>query len=271
MKLFDDSIKAGHFARKQILSSAWLISWSHRGRFNLGLRLAQEFAGKRLLDYGCGDGTFLALLMAQPGAPASATGAELLPETVNDCKARVGARNLDFVGLDQLDGDEHRGLYDAVICMEVLEHMVDVPAVLDRFARLLTPAGKLLISVPVETGIPLVIKQAARRVAGWRGIGDYPGTSPYTFREYCAGLFAGPALSLARPVHRDADGRATHDHKGFNWMALRRQLCERFVIERTLGSPITWLTPHLASQVWFIASRKPAGSASILPATCIPN
>ena len=27
------------------------------------------------------------------------------------------------------------------------------------------------------------MKQFVRRVAGWRGIGDYPGTSSYTLRE----------------------------------------------------------------------------------------
>jgi SAM-dependent methyltransferase len=249
-------ISDGHFAKKQIFCKDSLISWSHRRRFHLGLSLAQQFAGKRVLDYGCGDGTFLAILMAQPAAPAMAQGAELLPETVNNCRDRLGADNLNFVLLDELDHDEYRGAYDAVICMEVLEHMVDVESVIDRFVRLLAPSGKLLISVPVETGIPLLIKQAARRIAGWRGIGDYPGTTSYTLSEYCMGVFAGSRQSIARPIHRDANNRATHDHKGFNWMALRQSLAERFVIERTLGSPFKWLTPHLASQVWFIASRK---------------
>lgn len=256
MAVLFKSVPEGHFAKKQILCKDWLISWSHRSRFHLGLLLAQQFAGQRVLDYGCGDGTFLAMLMAQPTAPAKAHGAELLPETVKNCRDRLGRDNLNFVLLDELDNDEHRGAYDAVICMEVLEHMIDVESVLNRFVRLLAPSGKLLISVPVESGIPLLIKQAARRIASWRGIGDYPGTSPYTLSEYCVGVFAGPRQSIARPVHRDANDRTTHDHKGFNWMALRQALAERFDIERTLGSPVTWLTPHLASQVWFIAARK---------------
>ena len=250
------SVPEGHFAKKQIFSKDRLMSWSHRSRLQLGLLLARQFAGQRVLDYGCGDGTFLAMLMTQPTAPAKALGAELLSETVNDCRERLGRDNLNFVLLDELDHQEHRGAYDAVICMEVLEHMVDVEPILDRFVRLLAPSGKLLISVPVETGIPLLIKQAARRIAGWRGIGDYPGTSPYTLREFCVSVFSGPRQSIPRPVHSDGNNRATHDHKGFNWMALRQALAARFDIERTLGSPVTWLTPHLASQVWFIATRK---------------
>jgi SAM-dependent methyltransferase len=256
MAVLFKSVSEGHFAKKQIFSNDWLISWSHRRRFHLGLLLAQQFAGQRVLDYGCGDGTFLAMLMTQPTAPAEAFGAELLPEDVKDCEDRLGRNNLSFVLLDELDNGEHRGAYDAIICMEVLEHMVDVGSVLDRFVGLLAPSGKLLISVPVETGIPLLIKQATRRIAGWRGIGDYPGTSPYTLWEYCVGVFAGPRQVIARPIYRDASSRATHDHKGFNWMALRQALADGFDIERTLGSPLTWLTPHLASQVWLVAARK---------------
>jgi hypothetical protein len=46
-----------------------------------------------------------------------------------------------------------------------------------------------------------------------------------------------------------------HDHKGFNWMALRNRLARRFVIDRVVASPLSWLGPHLATQVWFVARK----------------
>ncbi len=46
-----------------------------------------------------------------------------------------------------------------------------------------------------------------------------------------------------------------HDHKGFNWMALCDRLCRRFTLEETMSSPIAWLGPHLASQVWFVMRK----------------
>jgi SAM-dependent methyltransferase len=257
MNSLDKPIREGHFAKKQILSKDWLISWSHSSRFRIGLELARQFAGKRILDYGCGDGTFLAMLMADPSAPRAAVGVEVHPALIEDCRARLGGRaGLSFSLKDELDAPEHYGSYDAVICMEVLEHVLDVEPVLDNFARLLNRSGRLLISLPVETGFPLVIKQAARRIAGWRGIGDYPGTSPYTLREYCASIVAGRRQQIVRPILRNQDGSLFHDHKGFNWMAVRESLLRRFVLERTLGSPVTWLSPHLASQVWFLARKK---------------
>ena len=89
-------------------------------------------------------------------------------------------------------------------------------------ASLLKPEGKLLISVPVETGMPLLIKQAARRIAGWRGLGDYKYTSAYTLREYCASLFPGKRQHITRPIYKGGDEHAFHDHKGFNWKVSAR-------------------------------------------------
>ena len=43
-----------------------LVAWSHARRFETALALARAFRGKRILDYGSGDGTFLALAMMRP-------------------------------------------------------------------------------------------------------------------------------------------------------------------------------------------------------------
>ena len=90
MTQFDESLGEGHFARKQIFCKDRLIAWAHRSRFEIGLELARDCAGQRVLDYGCGDGTFLALLMEQQAAPAVAIGAELGADGVRDCQARLG-------------------------------------------------------------------------------------------------------------------------------------------------------------------------------------
>jgi SAM-dependent methyltransferase len=256
----DAALADGHYAAKQIFCEDRLIAWSHRRRFELGLRLARRFAGQRVLDYGCGDGTFLALLQAGPARAAEAVGAELDDFQVDSCRARLGTRpGLSFEQIARLDEESHQGRYDGVVCMEVLEHVVALDPVVERLWRVLADKGTLLVSVPVETGLPLVVKQGARRFAGWRGIGDYPGTSPYSLREYVASLFAGPSTVLPRVEHEGAGGRPFHDHKGFNWMALRRRLQQYFRIQRTVASPIPWLGPHLATQVWFVARKRRLG------------
>jgi len=253
----DAALRGGHYAAKQIFCRSHVIAWSHRRRFETGLRLARRFHGLRLLDYGCGDGTFLALLQRTAFAPAESTGVELDGAQVRDCRARLGDHpGLTFQTIASLDEPAMCGRFDGVVCMEVLEHVVDLDGVLDRLHRVLAAAGTLLVSVPVETGVPLLVKQAARRVAGWRGIGDYPGTSAYSWGELRTGLFAGPRSLLPRPVFQGGGPTPFHDHKGFNWMALREQLRTRFIIEQTVASPLPLLGPHLATQVWFVARKR---------------
>ena len=251
-------LESGHFARKQIYCKDWLISWSHRRRFRMGLDIARGFAGRKLLDYGCGDATFLAMLMTSPTPPASSVGAEVDPKVVAECRRRLGHINgLSFCLQPELAGPAHDGRYDAVFCMEVLEHVVDVDLLLRTFHRLLAPSGVLVVSLPTETGLPLIVKQVVRRIAGWRGLGDYPGMAPYSARELAAGLLAGKRQHMPRTEHVGDDGLKFFDHRGFNWRVLRTSIASRFVVERTLASPLSFLGPNLASQVWLMARKRP--------------
>jgi SAM-dependent methyltransferase len=251
-----DAVRAGFYAQKQINSRSRLIAWSHRGRFATGLRLAREIGGSRTLDYGCGDGTFLALLMNGQPAPRIAVGAELTPDIVADCRERFHAhKDLHFVLIDDLERTAHHGAYDAIYCMEVLEHVIDPAAMLQTFTRLLAPGGRLVISVPIETGIPVVVKQIVRRIAGWRGVGHYPGTTGYTLIELLRSIFAGSTQHIARPIIT-RDGSASYDHKGFNWRMLRGLVGTEFDLVRESTSPVEWLGPQLGTQRWLIARKR---------------
>jgi SAM-dependent methyltransferase len=243
--------QTGVYARKQLLSRDRLIAWSHGRRFQVALDLAARVGGSRVLDYGCGDGSFLALLRRGADAPAYAVGVEIAPDLVADCRSRLSQTGVLFMHVDELGAPA--AAFDTIYCMEVLEHVVDREPVLARLQQMLAPGGHLVVSVPVETGLPLAVKQVVRTIAGWRGIGDYPGTEPYRWSEWIPSLLAGARQHIARPVHQDAAGPPFHDHKGFNWMVLRDDIARRFVLEEVLSSPLSSLPPHLGTQAWFIA------------------
>jgi 2-polyprenyl-3-methyl-5-hydroxy-6-metoxy-1,4-benzoquinol methylase len=254
-----EAVRAGFYARKQINSRSRLIAWSHRGRFATSVRLAREIAAVRVLDYGCGDGTFLGLLMNGEPAPRVAVGAELTMSIVADCRERFKAqKGLHFMLIEDLERPAHHGAYDAVYCMEVLEHVIDPAAMLDTFDRLLAPGGRLVISVPIETGLPVVVKQVVRRIAGWRGIGHYPGTTAYTPLELLRSIFARSTQHITRPIHTREDGSTFHDHKGFNWRVLRTLVSRRFDLVRESTSPVEWLGLQLGTQRWLIARKRAA-------------
>lgn len=253
-----NDITDGHYYRKQIGSSSWLISWSHASRFRVGLRLAKSYTGRKLLDYGCGDGTFLAMLAGIPMHPDLSVGADLDDGQVNDCKNRlVRDGSLQFIRLDQLrDVMASEKQFDVIFCMEVLEHVVDLDPIFRDWKMMAKPGAPIIVSVPVETGIALAVKQAIRAIAGWRGIGDYPGNSPYTWAEFFKSLFAGKRQHLKRPVHGLDRGTPGYCHKGFNWRWLRTEIQKHFQIEKTVSSPLPWLPLGLGSQVWFVLRNR---------------
>jgi 2-polyprenyl-3-methyl-5-hydroxy-6-metoxy-1,4-benzoquinol methylase len=247
---------AGHYAKKQIDSRVPLLNWSHRGRFELACRLVEPYAGGRLLDYGCGDATFLEMVGTQ--FPDS-TGANADLKEMEECERRFGNRpGPRLLATSDLASPEHSAAYDVVTCMEVLEHCVggDIDAVLRDLARTVTPGGAVIISVPIETGPPLIAKQIVRRVAALR-ILDYKFNQRYTPREFFKMLLAGEKSAIQRPVYASATGQY-HAHKGFNWRYMRRRVDETLQIERTAFSPLGWLGGIANSQAWFICRRRSA-------------
>jgi SAM-dependent methyltransferase len=246
-------IASGHYAKKQIGSRSHLVAWSHGSRFRLGVRLAAPLAGGRVLDYGCGDGTFLGMLIQTAHAPAMTVGAEIDDGQVDDCRARLGGDpRLSFVRVEALTQAEHTHAFDGLFCMEVLEHVINWLPLFARWKWLVKPGGTIIVSVPVETGPALVVKQTVRRVAGWRGIGDYPGIAPYSWGELVRSVFAGSVQHIPRPVHPGNNGSGGYCHKGFNWRVLQRELAKYFAIERILSSPVTWLPAGVGRQAWFV-------------------
>ena len=63
MRPSSEFLRQGAYAKKQLFSGFLPLRWSHGSRFELAARLVREYSPDgTVLDYGCGDGTFLALL-----------------------------------------------------------------------------------------------------------------------------------------------------------------------------------------------------------------
>src|SRR5438132_2789914 len=153
-------LAGGAYARKQLYCKDRIVAWSHGSRFRTGRRLAEAFAapphpcpppplgkdrvGVRLLDYGCGDGTFLALVH---DLFPEAVGADLDPKQTVDCARRFASLpNLSFILTEDLAGPDHNGSFGLVFCMEVLEHCTDDvrTQVLQDLRRLVSSEGTVI-------------------------------------------------------------------------------------------------------------------------------
>lgn len=102
--------------------------------------------GIRVLDVGCGAG-LLSEAMAREGALVTAL--DLSPDLVEIAKLHLLESNLrvDYrlQSVESLAA-EMPGAFDAITCMEMLEHVPDPGSVLSACATLLKPGGRIFLS-----------------------------------------------------------------------------------------------------------------------------
>ena len=249
-------IKSGHYYKKQIGYSNRVIAWSHAARFKTALKLIGKAPGTTLLDYGSGDGTFIG--MAE-GRFARACGADISDYQVKDCNQRFGhMAGVGFVHIDDLAGAQHDNAYDVITCMETLEPVMEqhIPGIFKTFNRVAKPGAKIIISVPIETGLTFLLKNGVRRLDGLRPNSPYKHYERYTVANGLKMLLADENTVLERPAYGEP-GKQGYSHYGFNWKHLRKQLGEYFTVEKTLFSPVGFVGQgHLSSQAWMICSPR---------------
>ena len=253
MKPPDDLLKSGDYARKQLYCPSGLVRWSHGSRFEVARTLVACRAGGRLLDYGCGDGTFVAMVH---DAFRETVGLDVDPQQVDEAAARLGhLPGVRFaLTAAPFPSPAPPAPFDVVTCMEVLEHCLEDERrrVIGVLASLVAPDGLVLVSVPLEIGASLAGKQLARTIAGWRGLGDYRHRERYGPIEFARSL-AGMAIRREPVEGRGPNGPYRYyGHKGFDYRDVARELSAHFAIERRLFSPMPLLGPLLNSQAWFL-------------------
>ena len=102
-----------------------------------------DWQGKAVLDLGCADG-FMAEALAARGARV--TGIDPASGAIDAARAHARAQGLQIcydVGVGEAL-PYVTASFDAVVCVDVLEHVVDLNKVLSEIARTLRPGGMFL-------------------------------------------------------------------------------------------------------------------------------
>jgi 2-polyprenyl-3-methyl-5-hydroxy-6-metoxy-1,4-benzoquinol methylase len=250
-------IEEGHYAKKQIFCKNQIIAWSHSSRFQTTQRLLEKYTNtdSKLLDYGCGDGTFLRIIS---DLFSEAVGTDISRKQITDCQKRYsGVPKLSFCLTDDLNSEQYHSYFDSAVCMEVLEHCLpdNLEKVILDLKRVVKTNGLIIISVPIEIGASLVLKQTIRSVAGLLRQGDYAKSiEHHTGVEFLKMVFATKSTSIERPIY--GQDSPYHGHKGFNWRSLRYELAKKLDIEQTFFSPLNWLGGFVSSQVFLICRNR---------------
>jgi 2-polyprenyl-6-hydroxyphenyl methylase/3-demethylubiquinone-9 3-methyltransferase len=142
----------------------------HFGMAGTGLR---PLTGLRLIDIGCGGG-----LICEPLARLGArvTGLDPAPEIIEAARRHAvgGGLDIDYRAGRVEELTAEAGAFDAVVCLEVVEHVPDAGAFLKACAGLVRPGGLMLLSTINRTlKAYLLAIVGAEYVLRWLPVGTH--------------------------------------------------------------------------------------------------
>jgi ubiquinone/menaquinone biosynthesis C-methylase UbiE len=121
-------------------------------KLHLDLLGLSSLRGQKILDAGCGPGTY-GLMLAQQGNEV--VGVEISPGGVEVANQRAKGKGVDFsaqVGdLEKLPFED--STFDVCFCGWVLHHFPDVNAAVSELARVLKPGGIIALAEPNESNL----------------------------------------------------------------------------------------------------------------------
>jgi 2-polyprenyl-3-methyl-5-hydroxy-6-metoxy-1,4-benzoquinol methylase len=213
-----------------------LARFAHHSRLARARHLLATRTGvRRVLDYGCGSGEFLACLSGTAGLEAIGYEPFMQERAADGLPIHAS-----------LEAVTALAPFDVVTVLETVEHLSDeeMLVLLRQADGLLAPGGSLLFSAPIEIGPALLLKHLnrARRQRRWSGslpIGQ---------------LLAASILGIPPP--RAVDIKTSH--QGFDFRQALRVLQDHFAPVLLAGySPLPLGTWYGNSQVFFWLQRDP--------------
>jgi len=147
------NVDPAEIAKFEELANRW---WDTQGEFKplheinpLRLQYIDQrtgLSGKKVLDVGCGGG-ILAESMARCGADVIGIDMGKAPLTVAKLHAMEAEIDLNYrqITVEEL-AEEMPGEFDAVTCMEMLEHVPDPGSIIKACHKLVKPGGDVFMS-----------------------------------------------------------------------------------------------------------------------------
>lgn len=142
-------------------------------RYQICLELLGTVTGKKVLDLGCGDGALAGLLVKAGGEVVGVDPNQVALGLARQQFSRHGLRAEFYTETSNLPSS----YFDAAVCTEVIEHVVDPRNVLEELRRMLKPGGIAVVSTPIRLTEKPLDQEHVREYFPWE------------FHRLCAAYF----------------------------------------------------------------------------------
>lgn len=144
-------IPAGYYYDVMLSGHAVQIFW-HQEKFREVANILKTAGARKVLDFGCGPGSFLSILANEvPGIDA--VGVDIASPQIEFAAKNIAAKHPGNIRFQLLDAERlpyPDGSFDAVTCIEVIEHIHPFLAakILAEARRVLKPDGVFVLTTP---------------------------------------------------------------------------------------------------------------------------
>jgi 2-polyprenyl-3-methyl-5-hydroxy-6-metoxy-1,4-benzoquinol methylase len=223
------------YDNRTINSSNPFVGFAHRSRYKKMIKyLTPRLELGKVLDYGCGTGVLISEL--NNIKPDCCVGYEPF-FTTEYCKDNLPIYS-DYNDIQK------NAPYKTITICEVMEHLqwTELAKILLRFDEILSPDGAIVVSVPIEIGPVILLKELHRS--------KYEKKWTYRFFEFLGALIFGIT------GYRENPDDSYMPHKGFDFRHLIRFIKSKNWRVKTLGySPLPLKCWYGNSQIFFSIER----------------
>lgn len=107
---------------------------------------------KKIIDFGCGDGSFAVELASSGFEVVAVDFSDVLASfKLQNANVRFMGMNLDEAWVDRLVPES----FDIALCLEILEHLLRDYDFLYNIRRILKPSGYIILSVPLKDNMTI--------------------------------------------------------------------------------------------------------------------
>lgn len=233
------------YSQRLLQQGTHLTRLAHQSRFSRVLDAIGNVQYQQVLDFGCGDG-WLLKISREKGFVQSGFGVDISPYMLSCCEELfAGIKGFEFIKPEEMKTRIPPQSCDLVLCTETLEHVGNAEDAIAQFLPYCKPGAKIIISVPIEVGPSLLVKQIGRYFANLKGRYGYERYSP---QELVSASLFWDTTSFPSSHSENASLKG---HKGFDYRALEKIIQKKIAIERRYFSPFPALGNLLNSTaIW---------------------